>query len=113
MSISFRSEARGLQRLPYLKYYNVSKRESRFNWRLNSAEIIDHLYQKIFLAVLIAEMKWKSRFNWRLNSAKIIDYLYQKMRQTKTDIIRVFGSVDPGSEFTFPLILNVAIFGAP
>ncbi len=39
MSLSSRSGARGLERLPWLKYYNVMKWESRFTLRLNTAQI--------------------------------------------------------------------------
>ncbi len=38
MSISPKSGARGLQRLLYLKYYNIQKQESRFNLGFDTAK---------------------------------------------------------------------------
>ncbi len=34
---------KGFQRLPYLKYYNVLKQESRFTLGLDAAKIIDYI----------------------------------------------------------------------
>ncbi len=47
MSISPRSGARGLERFPSLKYYNVLKRESRFNLGLNAVKNT-HYIKKCF-----------------------------------------------------------------
>ncbi len=46
-SISPRSVARGLQRLPFLRYYNVLKWGSRFTLGLNAAKITDYI-KKLF-----------------------------------------------------------------
>ncbi len=43
MSISSRSGARGLERLPYLKYYDVLKWENRLTFRLNAAKNMDYM----------------------------------------------------------------------
>ncbi len=43
MSISPRSGARGLERLVCFKDYIVPRRESRFIFRLNAAEITDYI----------------------------------------------------------------------
>ncbi len=43
MSISPGSEAKELQRLPGLKYYNVMKWETRLNWGFNVAKITNYI----------------------------------------------------------------------
>ncbi len=43
MYVSYRSEAMGLQRLSFFKYYNVLKWESRFNFGLDAAKIPDYI----------------------------------------------------------------------
>ncbi len=47
MFISLRSKARGLQRLPFLKYYNVQKEEHKFILELDSANDT-HYIKKYF-----------------------------------------------------------------
>ncbi len=43
MSLSPASGARGLQKLPWLKYYNVLKWKSRFTLVLNGAKNTDYI----------------------------------------------------------------------
>ncbi len=47
MSIPHRSGDTGLKRLPFLKYYDVLKRENGFTCGLNTAKIIDYI-KKLF-----------------------------------------------------------------
>ncbi len=47
MSTSSRSGARGLKRLPSLKYYNVLKWEIKFTLGLNADKITDYI-KKLF-----------------------------------------------------------------
>ncbi len=53
MSISPRSGARVLQRLPCLKYYNVPKWKNRFNWGLNAAKITDDIKKMLQTKIII------------------------------------------------------------
>ncbi len=41
-----RSGARGLQKLPFLKYYNVLEWKNRFNLGLYTAKITDYIFKK-------------------------------------------------------------------
>ncbi len=100
MSIFPRSGARGLEWLECLKYYIVPRRESRFIFRLNAAEITDYskkivqievfehyiLYKKVngrtgrgFQRLVCLEsynvQKWEIGFTLRLNNAKITHYI--------------------------------------
>ncbi len=57
MPISPRSEAKGLQRLPSLKYYIVLKQESIFTIGLDASKITDYI---------------KKSFKWKLLSFKFL-----------------------------------------
>ncbi len=46
MSISPKSGARGLERLPCFKYYNVLEQESTFTLGLNITEITDYIKKR-------------------------------------------------------------------
>ncbi len=57
MSISLQSGARGLQRLPYLKYCNVWEWEGRFTLQQNAAKNTDYI-QKLF------RIKFHTKYSW-------------------------------------------------
>ncbi len=72
MSISCRSKARGLLRLPCLKQYNVLKWESRFTLRLSAAKNMDNI-KKMHLTKILENL---SKFYFYLISifSKLILY---------------------------------------
>ncbi len=62
ISISPRSGARGLQKLSFLKYYNVLEWESGFTLGLNAAENTDYikmsLREKLFRIKFLQKTQW-------------------------------------------------------
>ncbi len=64
-------EKKGLERLPYFKYYNVLKRESRFAFRLNAAKNTNYIRKCSKLKLLSIKFPTK-------NSVDVLVYLPQE-----------------------------------